>query len=479
MWTGCASQAADYLYGCARMAKIKERSLRQHPAAAVMGDMLLLSLAIIGLVWAVPTIRQDDSGITHMANALLVPGFILLIGAFGGRVAHHLHLPHLTGYLLMGVLIGPESPIHGLSLIQSSDFYYIDFAQDLAIGMIALMAGVDIRMSWLRARLRGILTVVAWQSLVVPFSLMATVLILWDQMPFAAAVADAGMPSWIVALLIGCIALANSPAVVISVIKETRAQGPLSETAMGVSVFKDVVVILGFTIVLAVAVTLSQADSEAGGGVIAEAGLSAILKILMSIVVGVIIGQVMRIFTQRTSFRLSWILVGLATIVAALEPIGIKPLFCLLAAGFACENWGHRDEHGTHRLESALTRVAAPVFILFFVSAGLHLHVHAVIASIAVIGALVAVRALTVFISVRIAAHMSKLEPSVSRNLWAAMIPQAGVSISLAIIIADQFPGWGTELQTLVIAGIAVHELIGPVIFAIALYRAGESRQSG
>ena len=462
--------------------KSSERTLRQHPAAAVMGDILLLSLSVVGLLWALPILETDSatgSRVTIMASALLVPGFILLIGAFGGRVAHHLHLPHLTGYLLMGVFIGPHSPIHGLALIEESHFVYIDFAQDLAIGMIALMAGVDIRMSWLRARLRGILTVVAWQSLFVPPAIMLTVLLLWSHMPFADAVTEAGMPPWIVAMLIGCIALANSPAVVISVIKETRAQGPLSETAMGVSVFKDVVVILGFTIVLAVAVTLSQAGDDGSGGGIAQAGLSAILKILMSIVVGVVIGQVMRIFTQRTSFRLSWILVGLATIVAALEPLGIKPLFCLLAAGFACENWGQRDEHGTHRLESALTRVSAPVFILFFVSAGLHLHVHAVIASMAVIATLVAVRAAMVFSSVRIAAKMSKLEPSVSRNLWAAMIPQAGVSISLAVIIAGQFPGWGTELQTLVIAGIAVHELIGPVIFAIALHRAGEARHNG
>ncbi len=466
-----------------RTRTITPRDLIEHPAAQTCGDILLLGLAIVGLLWVSPMLRLEH-GEFAMANKLMVPGFILLIGVFGGRVAGHLHLPHLTGYLLMGVFIGPQSPITGLSLIQTGDIKHIQFVQDLAIGLIALMAGVEIRMAWLRARLKGILTVVAWQTLFIPVSLFVTVMLLWSSMPFAETVEAAGMPPWIIALLIGIIALANSPMVVISVIKETKSQGPLSETAMGVSVFKDVVVILGFTIALAIAVTFEQAAeagftgaNDAGGSsaIIAQAGVKAVFKILMSIVVGMLIGLVLRIFTQRSSFRLTWILVGLATVVAALEPVGIKPLFCLLAAGFACENFGERDERGTYRLESALARVAAPVFVLFFVAAGLKLHVHELVHAIGIIATLVMVRAAAIYASVRIAANMSKLEQSVRRNLWAAMIPQAGVSISLVTIVASQFPGWGLELQTVIIAGIAIHELIGPVIFAIALGRAGES----
>ncbi len=454
-----------------------KRKLLQHPAAQIAGDVLLLILAVIGLMWIEPFLREQFSqGAFNVHSKLLVPGFILIIGAFGGRVAHHFRLPHLTGFLIMGVLIGPESPVQSMALIQTDDFDHIRFVQDLAIGLIALMAGVEIRMAWLRARLRGILNVVLWQTMCVPVVIMITVMMLWSSMPFAQIAEAAKMPAWIIALLMGIIALANSPMVVISCIKEAKAQGPLTETAMGVSVFKDVVVILGFTIALAVAVSMDASSGESG---IAKAGFGALLKILISIVVGFGIGYVLRIFSQRTDFRLTWLLVGVATIVAVLEPImGIKPLFCLLAAGFACENFGQRSEYGVHHLESALARVAAPVFILFFVSAGLKLHMHALYDAWLIIVGLVSIRAIAIFTSVGFAAKASKLEPSVRRNLWAAMIPQAGVSISLAAIISTQFPDWGSSLQTVVIAGIAIHELVGPVIFTIALKKAGEAKKT-
>lgn len=454
----------------------RKRQLLQHPAAQIAGDVLMLVLCVVGLMWIEPLLHGSAGrDAFRLENKLLVPGFILLLGAFGGRVAHHMRLPHLTGFILIGVLIGPESPVSSMSLIRADDFQHIRFVQELAIGLIALMAGVEIRMAWLRARIGGIARVVLWQTLCIPAVILLTVLLLWEHMPFAAAAEMAQMPAWIVALLIGFIALANSPMVVISVIKESRASGPLSETAMGVSVFKDVFVILGFTIALAIAVSYDSGAS--GGSDVAAAGGYAVLKILLSILMGFGIGMLLRIFTQRSSFRLTWILIGVAAVVASLEPwLGIKPLFCLLAAGFACENFGQRSEYGTHHLESALNRVAAPVFILFFVAAGLKLHVHDLMNAWGVIVTLVLVRAAMIIFSVYMAVRGSGLESSVRRNLWSAMIPQAGVSISLAAIIATQFETWGHGLHTVIIAGIAIHELVGPVIFAWALKRAGETK---
>jgi hypothetical protein len=54
------------------------------------------------------------------------------------------------------------------------------------------------------------------------------------------------------------------------------------------------------------------------------------------------------------------------------------------------------------------------------------------------------------------------------------LISQAGVTLGIAIIIASEFPGWGVAVQTLVVAMIALHELVGPILFKAALVRAGE-----
>ncbi len=444
---------------------------------ALFIDLCILAVSVLGLMWASPILHTEGAVAGfQVENKLLIIGFILLIGSFAGRVAHHVHLPRLTGFLIAGVLIGPESPIEHLRLIWRGDLIHIQFVKDLAIGLIALMAGTEIRMAWLRARFKGISSVIIWETLCVTISIMALVLFLWPQMPFAQSVEAAMMPTWVVALLIGFIALANSPMVVISVIKENKSEGPVTEMAMGVSVFKDVVVILGFTIVIAIAMAFEAGAS--GQTSIAGAGTGVLMKILISIGIGFAIGFFLKKFSEKTDFRLTWILIGLATIVAILEPYGIKPLFCLLAAGFACENLGRRSEHGTHHLECSLARVGAPVFILFFVSAGLHLHLDALYSAWPLILAIVVVRAFMIYVSVAMATNASQQEQTVRKNLWTAMIPQAGVSISLAAIVAIQFPDWGAIMATLIVAAIAINELVGPVLFARGLKQARESQDS-
>ena len=54
------------------------------------------------------------------------------------------------------------------------------------------------------------------------------------------------------------------------------------------------------------------------------------------------------------------------------------------------------------------------------------------------------------------------------------LVSQAGVTLGLAIIVATEFPGWGVRLQALIVALIAMHEMVGPILFRAALLRAGE-----
>lgn len=49
------------------------------------------------------------------------------------------------------------------------------------------------------------------------------------------------------------------------------------------------------------------------------------------------------------------------------------------------------------------------------------------------------------------------------------------MSLALATIVARTFPTWGQEVQALIVAMIAIHELIGPIGFQWALTRAGEA----
>jgi Kef-type K+ transport system membrane component KefB len=427
-----------------------------------------------------------------VATQLFLVGVVLILGALAGHVAGWMSLPRITGCILIGGLVSPSLPllVPDLALpvlIAPGQANSLKLINELAIGLIALMAGAEIRLAWLKARLAAILSITSLEILVVPAVVVGVILCGGHvpglpEFPFLRDGVAAGVPAWAIALLAGTIIVANSPTVVVSVLKETGGKGPLSHTVMGVSVVMDAFVILFFTLVVAaIAVltdpTLSTVDGGDSNAVLARAGGAVMGSIVLSLVVGIALGIGLKHYTEHSDHRLSWTLVGLALGVAAFGPlIGIKPLFCLLAAGFACENLaGQRSERGSARLEQALGRVANPVFVMFFVAAGINLDLVALAQYGVLVLVLSLVRLLAVWWCVRTAGRLSGAEPVVTRYAWVGMVSQAGVTLALAQLTASRFPGWGDTLATLIVAMVALHELIGPAAFAWTIKRAGEA----
>ncbi len=419
------------------------------------------------------------------ASQLFLIGIVLILGAFAGHIASRCALPRITGYILIGIVINPTLPavlpdLNLPVLIELERTKSLALINDLAIGLIALMAGAEIRLVWLRARLKSILTITLVSTLMIPaliggFLLIAPSIGIGD-IPFVKeAIAD-GVPGWAIAALVGAILLANSPTVVVSVLKEMRAEGPMGQTVMGVSVIMDAVVILLFTVLLALIAVMSAGASENAPSLLQASGAVA-GSIIFSIVVGGFIGYGLKHYTEWSDHRLSWTLVGLSLAAASLGPlVHIKPLFCLLAAGFACENISvTRTELGSHRLESALNRVANPVFVVFFVVAGMLLDLQALANMWLLVLIVSLVRLVSVVIAVWVGARLSKADPTVPRYGWIGLVSQAGVTLALVPIVAGSFPGWGKSLATFVVAMVAFHQIVGPAAFAWAVKRTGEA----
>ena len=453
-------------------------------AGSWQSDLFALALAAGGLVLCAPLLREAEPAAAY----LLLPGLLLVIGVFAGRIAAHLRLPRLTGYIVLGAAVGPhfpsmlahlggfvDEPFH--AVLEQAQVKSITLVNDLAIGLIALLAGLEIRVAWLRARLGNVTGIAVAQTLVVPVLVMTVVLLMAPTFTFIGEAEAVGISPWLPALLLGVIALANSPMVVISVIKDNQAWGPLSETALGVSVIKDVIVILSFTVLIAIIDAMASSDGSMLHVVGTEGG-KAIGYLMLSVLVGIPIGWALAWVSERSEHRLGWLVVGVALVVTALQAFHIKPLFCLLMAGFVCENLSpRRTSLGTHHIERALSKVTAPVFVMFFVAAGLKLDLNTLVTAwLAVLGLFLA-RLLGTVVSAWVGARTTGGEVSVRRWTWAAMIPQAGVTLGFAAIVSKQFPGWGETLASIVIAAVAIHELLGPIVLTFALKRCGEAGQ--
>ena len=116
-----------------------------------------------------------------------------------------------------------------------------------------------------------------------------------------------------------------------------------------------------------------------------------------------------------------------------------------------------------------------PVFAVFFAvaGAGLHWDVFKSVAPIALVLALV--RAAALYIGGSIGMALGAVPAAQRRTIPFGLLSQSGVAIGLSILVAKHFAGWGERASMCLLGAVMLNELIGPVLFRVALLRSGEA----
>ena len=165
----------------------------------------------------------------------------------------------------------------------------------------------------------------------------------------------------------------------------------------------------------------------------------------------------------------------LVALCAVISQVGghvhFEPILVGLAAGLVVENIAPPDGDA---LKRGVEQSALPILIVFFVAAGASLQLDA-LAQIGAMAALISIARMALMrAGTRLGARIANVAPPVDGLIWMGLVAQAGVTLGLVTLVADEFPDWGARLQTLIVALIALHQLVGPVLFRNALVRAGE-----
>lgn len=391
-------------------------------------------------------------------------GFLLIAAFLGGIGAARVGLPRITGYLLVGVVVGPH-----LSGLMTYDMLAASRAvEGVAVALIALTAGGEIKLSWVRKRI-GKLAIITFSELIVVASgVLAVVLLGRSIFPFMPV--DDMTEAFVIAMVFGAIAVANSPTVTIAVIAENQADGPLSRTVLGVTVIKDVCVIVLF------AVALTIARDALGSGQSDSLALTLARELGGSVLVGVGFGIGIATFLRRVGRDVPiFILLVSFAIWQVAASFHLEALLIALTAGFWVENFSKaRGEE----LISGIEGVSLPVYALFFATAGAKVDLGALASMWPLALLLSGSRAVFVWAGTALGTRLARAEPTVRRYAWLGFISQAGVTLALATIVARAFPTWGAEIQVIIVAMIALHELLGPIGFQLALRWAGEAGKS-
>lgn len=421
---------------------------------------LLTIGAVVALTYATRSFVPRGTMVTG-SGAALAFGFLLIVAIQAAHIFEKLKLPHLTAYILCGLVFGPEV----IGLVSAKMLSDLAVVKGTAVGLIAFLAGCELNLAKLRPRLRAIGMVSALSIFFAAGLLFALFYWITFVLPISAAFTT---PQRLAAALVCANVLAAfSPAVVIGLISETRAKGPLSETAMSIVVLADLVIVVTYALSSTIAQTTFPGVSNDG----AVAMLAP--HIFGSIIAGTIAGGVLAIYARRVSSRSGLFTFAILFVAAeAGAALHLNPLLVGLAAGLFLENV---SPVGGEELSRAAAPVAMPTFAIFFAVIGAEVHLQAFLHVAPFALAAAALRATGIFAGTRLAGRVVAMDHDLARRLPYGLLPQAGVAIALASLVLSGHKPWGSVFGTILLGTIVVNELIAPILFRNALVAAGET----
>lgn len=433
--------------------------------------LLIGALLLLHRFAVLPEAGFDPTG-------LLALGFVVLASYTVGELSMVVRLPHITGYLLAGLLLGPSFaalwphalPPFDRGVLNPQVISQLGLLDTLAVALIALSAGGELRLETLRRGLRAIVSVLAGHFVTLMLAMPVFALLISGIIPAIAlpGFGDVGpLGAITLGTAMGAISFATSPAATLAILSESGAKGSMSSTVMSTVVLKDVVVVITFTVAALVAGRVI--GTNAGEGSI-WLGLS--WHIVGSLGLGAGLGGLMVLYLRFVDSEIMLFLVGVVYVATYLSgALHLDPVLLFLAAGFTVANF---SKHGEALIDS-VQHLSMPVFVVFFTLAGARLHLQELAYLWPFAIALVLVRGVVVFAGVGLGAHVGKADPGTRRYGWMGFLSQAGVALTLSAKLGEDLGAPGRTLSTLLIAGVAINEVIGPILLERALTLSGEA----
>ena len=385
-------------------------------------------------------------------------------------------LPLVTGMIVTGIIAGSSL----LNFITREALSQLQFLNEIALSIIAFSAGSELYLKELRSRIESIKWMTISQLLVTFILGTIAVYYLSGLIPFMSDMSSAS--KWAVASLFGTVFVARSPSSAIAIINELRASGPFTKTTIGVTVVKDVLVIILFTLCITFAEAIINDKSINFSFVII-----LLFELFSSFATGLLLGKIL-VFPFSFRFhryikRAIVILLGYGVYVAAniikSESTGwvghqfaLEPLLICIVGGFVITNYSK------HRIEflEVLNKVSPQIFVIFFTLAGASLSLQVFVTVVEVAILFFVIRIATLFVGGFLGVTLAKDRKEYQFISWMPFVTQAGVALGLTTIIAKTFPEWGLGFETIIISIVVINQLVGPPLFKWSINFVGESR---
>ena len=387
-----------------------------------------------------------------LANAqfLLALGGILVLGLITDWVGKKTFLPRITLLLIFGIIIGEE----GFNLIPTVFSDRFELIAEMTLLVVGFMLGGILTTETIKKSGKTIL------SISISAAVFTTAIV-------TLALSTTGLPLEI-AILLGCIASATAPAATVDTVIESNNKSNFSRSLLAIVALDDAWGLILFSLGIALVAVINGNPNET------HFILSAGFEIGGAVLLGLGIGLPAAFLTGRIKPGRPMLTEALAVVFVcgglALW-LDVSFLIAAMTLGAPSANLAKHHEYPLNAIEG----IEWPLMIIFFILAGASLN----IASLNEIGMIIIVfiifRGIGKIIGANIGARISNADKTTRHWMGAALLPQAGAAMGMALVASNQFPEYRQTLLSVVISSTIFFEIIGPVFTRIALKKAARN----
>ena len=396
-------------------------------------------------------------------QTLFYMGIIFVLGAFMEWLSPKVGLSKVVGYLLLGLVIGPEI----LGIIPEHFMQDTHIIIDLALSLIAVLVGANLKYRTLKGMGKQIVSITFFE---------ATFAFLFVSIGLYLLSGFLGFPteqSLIISILFGGLASATAPATTIAVVDELKAKGNFTSTLLAVVASDDALALIFFTF------ALTLGSIFLGNGDFSFTSLLDMFSIItLSAVVGItgafISVMLDKLFAHHKGME-TISTIGMIFIVFSLSTYWqLEPLLATLIMGVVMTNISSDFKVVEREIDNHLEEI---IFMLFFILSAMHLDLSTLQTMPFVIFAYILFRFWGKICGAWLGSKMTKADKSVQTYLGLGLFPQAGVAIGLALSLQDQsgFESIAPLILNVIIATTVIHEFVGPIFIKYILRKSGES----
>lgn len=410
---------------------------------------------------------------------------ILIVGFVGGKLAERFNLPSVSGYLILGLLLGPSLGLifRGFDgFITTQDQSSLKFISEMALSFIAFSIGSEFNLKKLRSQGKTFTTIANYEVIFAVLFVFLALFFLPKPAPIMQGYDPFSKGNLAFGLILAAMSAATAPAATLIVIREYRAYGPVTKTILPVVAMDDIqgIIIFGFFF------SFAQALVAPGSGSLAFSIAKPFIEVFGSLIIGGVIGYVLVLIIRKLKrsmddYQVISIIAILLTMGVVLlinksfssYNIGMSTLLANMMVGGMVANLLEKPDDTFQSVNNFTT----PFYVLFFTLAGASLDLailkNGIIISILAVVYILA-RGFGKYTGAYIGATVAKTEPKVRKYIGFALLPQGGISLGLLVIISTQLSDFYPLISTIIMLSILVYETTGPIFAKFAISRAGE-----